>query len=122
MDKKVKEYIEKQDEEKKILLKKARRLVLKTIDNCQEEFNWGVPVYDKGKFYIAAMKTRIHIGMATTGLDKKVVDELEGTGNTMRHVKIHSLEEFDEQKLKNLIKVVHKKAECPTDYKSKRNG
>lgn len=120
MDKAVKAYIEKQDDLKKTLLKKARKLLLETIKNCHEEFNWGVPVYDGGKFYIAAMKTRIHIGMAITGLDKKVVDELEGTGKTMRHVKVHNLEEFDEKKLTRLIKLVHRGASCPHDYKSKK--
>jgi hypothetical protein len=115
MDKKVKEYIEKQDEPKKTLLKKARKLILDTIPNCEEKFMWGVPVYDDAKFYIAAMKTRIHIGFAIGGLSKKEIEEFDGTGKTMRHIKIHSLKEFDKQKLACLIKLVHKKATCPPD-------
>ena len=117
MDKAVKEYIDKQDPLKRTLIKKARQLILTTIPNCKEEFNWGVPVYDGGKFYIAVMKTRVHIGFAITGLDAKGVEKLEGTGKTMRHIKIHSLDEFDQQKLTHLIKLVHKKTTPPPDYK-----
>jgi hypothetical protein len=119
MNKAVKAYIDKQEDFKKNLLLKARNLIMNTIEDCDEEFNWGVPVYDGGKFYIAAMKTRIHIGMAITGLDQKTVEEFEGTGKTARHIKIHNLDEFDEKKLTRLIKIVHKKAKCPHDYKGK---
>jgi hypothetical protein len=98
----------------------ARKLLLETIPNCTEEFKWGVPVYDKGKFYIAAMKTRMHFGMATGNLTQVEISELQGTGKTMRHIKIHSLEEFDKQKLIKLIKLVYQKATCPPDYKSKK--
>ena len=52
MDKKVKEYIEKQDKLKKTLLKKSRKLILDNIPKCKEEFKWGVPVYDEGKLKI----------------------------------------------------------------------
>lgn len=118
MNKKVVEYIKKQEKWKKELLEKARELILDTIPNCKEKFNWGVPVYDGGKFYIAAMKTRIHIGFAITGLNEKEIEELEGSGKTMRHVKIHSLKEFNKQKLIDLIKLVYSKARIPSDYKS----
>lgn len=117
MDKKVKEYIQKQDKLKRMLLKKARRLILETIADCKEEFRWGVPVYDGGKFYIAAMKERIHVGFAIGGLSEEEIKEFEGTGKTMRHLKIHSLDEFDKKKLVRLIKLVHNKAACPTNCK-----
>lgn len=116
MDTKIKDYIEKQEEFKKLLLVKSRKLILETIPDCKEEFNWGVPVFDGGKFYIAAMKTRVHIGFAVTGLSDNEIKEFEGTGKTMRHIKIHSLKEFDKIKIKRLIKLVHKKASMPPDY------
>lgn len=109
MSQKVKEYIDKQPQPQKSLLKKSRKLILETIPNCHEEFNWGVPVYDNGKFYIASMKERIHIGFDITGLSKEEIEEFDGTGKTMRHIKIHSQDEFDEEKLVRLIKLVHKK-------------
>jgi hypothetical protein len=72
MDKKVKVYIEKQEGFKKEILKKLRKLILVTIPGCSEEFNWGVPVFDGGKFYIAAMKERVHIGFAILRVEMKL--------------------------------------------------
>lgn len=117
MDTKVTQYISRQAKEKKAILNKLRKLICNTIPNCKEEFNWGVPVYDGGKFYIAAMKTRVHIGFAIRGLEKKDIEAFEGTGKTMRHIKIHSVEEYDEKKLIKLIRLVHKNATVPPDYK-----
>lgn len=117
MNNKVKKYIEKQEDFKKELLYKSRELLIKSIPDCLEEFKWGVPVYDDGKFYLAAMKTRVHIGFTITGLSKEEVSEFDGTGKTMRHIKIHSMDELDEEKLRSLIKLVHEKTIPPSDYK-----
>lgn len=118
MDKKVKDYFDKQEKYKRDIMLKFRKLILNTIPNCDEEFAWGVAVYDEGKFYLGSMKTRVHIGFAITGLTKKEIENFEGTGKTMRHLKIHSMDEYDENKLRKLIRMVHKKASCPPDYKS----
>jgi len=36
----------------------------------------------------------------------------EGSGKTMRHIKIHSIDDIDEKKLVELIKMVDKKTTC----------
>ncbi|MDD2636376.1 MAG: DUF1801 domain-containing protein [Bacteroidales bacterium] len=118
MDDKVKNYIEKQDEPKKVILVVLRDLLLSTIEGCKEEFNWGVPVYDGGKFYIAAMRERVHIGFAITGLSDDEIKNFEGTGKTMRHLKIYTIDDIKNKNVKNLIKLVHEKASVPPDYKS----
>ena len=94
-------------------------MIMDTIPGCDEEFSWGVAVYDEGKFYIAAMKERVHIGFATTGLDKDEIKQLEGGGKTMRHLKIYSLDDIEDKKVAKFIRLVHKKASPPPDYKSK---
>ena len=112
MDKQVDEYIEKQKSPQKEILQKVRNIFLKTLPNCAEKSAWGVVAFAGGKFYIAAMKSRVHVGFAINGLDKEEIDLFEGSGKTMRHIKIHSLEEVDEKKLVKLIKLVDKKAIC----------
>jgi hypothetical protein len=112
MDKKVNEYIEKQKSPQKEILQKVRKIFLKTLPSCEEKTAWGVVTYAQGKFYIAAMKTRVHVGFAINGLNKEEISLFEGTGKTMRHIKIHSLEDIDEEKLVKLIKMVNKKAIC----------
>lgn len=112
MDKEVDEYIEKQKSPQKEILQKVRKIFLKTLPSCEEKKAWGVVTFAEGKFYIAAMKNRVHVGFAINGLDKEEVGLFEGSGKTMRHVKIHSLEDIDEEKLVELIKLVDKKAIC----------
>ena len=118
MDEKVKEYIEKQQSPQKEILKKVRNLILETIPDCAEKAAWGVVAFAGGKFYIAALKNRVHIGFAISGLSKEEINHFEGSGKTMRHIKIHSLSDIDEKKLVKLIKMVDKKAACPPDWKN----
>ena len=89
MNKKVNDYIEKQKSPQKEILKKLREIFQKTLPICEEKMMWGVVTYSGGKFYIAAMKTRVHVGFAINGLN-----------------------EIDEKNLIKLIELVDKKAIC----------
>ncbi len=117
MNEKVKEYIEKQDSPQKEIILKVRDIFLKSLPNCNEHFAWGVMVYEGGKFYIAAMKNRVHVGFAITGLNKEEINMFEGSGKTMRHIKINSLKDIKEERLVKMINMVNKKATCPPDFK-----
>ena len=112
MDKKVDEYIQKQKSPQKEILQKVRKIFQKTLPSCEEKMTWGVVTFAGGKFYIAAMKNRVHVGFAITGLNKEEIRLFEGSGKTMRHIKIPSLEDIDEKILVKLIKIVDKKAIC----------
>ena len=112
MDKEIAHYIDKQSSPQKESLKKVRKLILETIPGCEEKITWGVIGFAGGKFYIAAMKNRVHVGFAINGLSKEEISLFEGSGNTMRHIKIHSPADIDEKKLVTLIKMVDKKAFC----------
>ncbi len=112
MDNEVKEYIENQKSPQKEILQKLREIFLKTIPNCQEKKVWGVIAFSGNRFYIAAMKRRVHVGFSISGLNEEEIDLFEGNGKTMRHIKINSLKDIDEKKLVKLIKMVDKKALC----------
>jgi hypothetical protein len=112
MDKKVGEYIEKQKSPQKEILQKVKKIFLKTLPNCKEKSAWGIIAFEEGKFYIAAMKNRVHVGFSINGLNKEEIGSFEGSGKTMRHIKIHSSEDIDEEKLVKLIKLVDKKTIC----------
>jgi hypothetical protein len=112
MDEKVKGYIEKQGSPQKEIILKVREIFLKNLPNCKERFAWGVVVYGNDKFYIASMKNRVHIGFAITGLSQEEIRLFEGSGKTIRHIKIHSIDDIDEKKIQKLIKMVDKKTTC----------
>ena len=112
MDNQVNEYIKKQKSPQKEIIQKVRNIFLKTLPNCEEKKAWVVIVFAGGKFYIGAMKNRVHVGFAINGLNKEEIGLFEGSGKTMRHIKIHSLEDIDVKKLVKLIKLVDKKTIC----------
>ncbi len=56
MDNKVDEYIEKQKSPQKEICRKLRQIIFKIFPDIEERMKWGVPTYDKDKFYIVALK------------------------------------------------------------------
>ena len=112
MNKDIDAYIEKQKSPQKEILKKLRKFILKTIPGCNEKMAWGVPTFAGGKFYLVGLKDSVNLGFAIKGLSKEEFDFFEGGGKTMKHIKINSLDEIDEQKITKLLKLVHKKAGC----------
>ena len=112
MDKQVEEYIEKQKSPQKEIIQKVRKIFKETLPSSEEKMIWGVITFAEGKFYIAAMKNRVHIGFAITGLSKEEIGLFEGSGKTMRHIKIPELDDIDTKKLAKLIKMVEEKAIC----------
>jgi len=105
-------YIEKQKSPQKEILQELRRMFRETLPNCKEEMRWGVVTFGDGKFYIAAMKNRVHVGFAITGLSDEEMSLFEGNGKTMRHIKIPTVENIDKTNLVKLIKMVDQKAVC----------
>ena len=112
MDKQVNEYIEKQRSPQREILQEVRKIFRETLPNCEEELAWGVVAFAGGKFYIAAMKNRVHVGFAITGLSEEETTMFEGNGKTMRHIKIPTLESIDKIRLAKLIEIVDEKAVC----------
>jgi len=112
MDKKIKDYIEKQKSPQKEICLKLREIILKAIPGVKEEMKWGAIVYSNGKFYIGVVKYGVNLGFAIKGLSKDETDIFEGSGKTMRSIKIEKLDDIDEKKLIKLMKLVDKKAKC----------
>ena len=115
MDEKVDEYINKQKSPQKEICQKLRQIILKTIPEINEEMRVGVPCYGHtkedicGKYYIAALKDHVNLGFSLKGLSKEEIKLFEGTGKTMKHIKVFSLKDLDEQKLVKLINLVKEK-------------
>ena len=108
MDKKVDEYIEKQKSLQKEVCRKLREIILKTFPDIREEMKLGVPWYE-GKYYIVALKDHVNLGFSLKNLSKEEAELFEGSGKTMKHIKISSLQEIDEERIVKLLKLVEKK-------------
>jgi len=112
LDSKIALYIEKQQSPQKEIILKVRAIFNENLQNFEEEKKWGAIIFASGKFYLGVVKDRVHVGFAVSGLTKEEIKLLEGTGKTMRHIKIHSLDSIDEEKLVKLIQLVDRSAIC----------
>jgi len=86
-----------------------REIIFKTIPNVKEEMKWGVPTYADGKYYIIALKDHVNLGFSLKGLSREEQKLLEGSGKTMKHIKIRSLKEIEEKRIAELLERVWKK-------------
>ena len=112
MDLKVQKYVEKQKSSQKEICLKLREIILRTFPDIKEEMKWSVPAFSSGKFYIGAMKNQVNLGFSVNGLTEKQLALFEGSGKTMRHIKIRTFSDIDEKKIVKLLKMA---GECSGD-------
>ncbi|HEY55575.1 MAG TPA: DUF1801 domain-containing protein [Dehalococcoidia bacterium] len=112
MSKTIDDYINQQASPQKEICQSLRSLILKTIPGVKEEMKWGAPVFGEGKFYIGALKNHVNLGFSIVGLDREEIALFEGSGKTMRHIKVDKLENIDEKRIIGLLELVDKKSQC----------
>jgi len=105
MDKKVKNYLDKLPSPQKEICKIVRQVILESCPNLEETLKNGVPSYED-KYYIVGLKDHVNIGFSIAGLTPEELNLFEGKGKIMRHIKVYSLDDIDEKKIKKLLKVV----------------
>ena len=115
MNKEVSKYIEKQKSPQKEICKKLRKLVLKTLPKIDEKIKMGVAWY--GKYYIVGLQDSVNLGFSVKNLSKKDMDNFNGAGTYMRHLKFKNIKEIDEKKIVKFLKLVDKKASCGSCFK-----
>jgi hypothetical protein len=88
------------------LVKSVRAIVKKAAPEARESIKWAQPVYEsEGPFaYIKAFKNAVNFGF-WRGVD---LDDpqglLSGDGEKMRHVKLASLEDIDEEQFSAFVR------------------
>ena len=105
MNREVSQYIEKQNSPQKEVCQNLREIISKTFPNLKEEMKWGVPYYGN-LYYFVALKTHVNLGFSIAKLSNDEIKLLEGTGKTMRHIKLKNVEDIDETKITQLLKMV----------------
>lgn len=110
MNDKVTSYMEKQVSPQREICQKLREILLKTCPSVKEEMKWGVATYADGKCYIVALKDHVNLGFSLDALPAEEQRRLQGSGKTMKHIEFRSIEEVDEKRIAELLKIVLKKA------------
>jgi len=105
---KVTEYIDNAAEEQIVILEELRKLIHETVDNVSEEIKWGFPVFAQNKAFAYLRYAKKHITLGFYNIDKiKDPDNLlEGEGNTLKHIKIKSIDEIKQFVIAEWIKQI----------------
>jgi hypothetical protein len=112
MNNQIDDYINRQPSPQKEVCQHLRSLILKTIPGVKEEMKWGVPAFADGKFYIVALKDHVNLGFSIKGLTKEDIALFDGGGKTMKHIEVDRMENIDEKRIVELLKMVDKKGQC----------
>ena len=114
MSKTIEDYINQQPSPQKETCQSLRSLIQKTLPGVKEEMKWGAPVFGEGKFYIGSFKDHVNLGFSIVGLSKEEIALFEGSGKTMRHIKVDKPENIDEKRIVELLQLVDRKSQCVT--------
>ena len=98
-------YIQKQKSPQREICQALRNLILKEFPTVKEAMKLGVPWYE-GNYYIVALKDHVNLGFSLKGLSQEEARLFEGSGKSMKHIKVYSLNEIDEKKIVKLLKVI----------------
>ena len=99
-------YIGKQTSPQKEICQQLRKIIFGTFPDIEEEMKWGVPTYAKGKFYLVALKDHVNLGFSMEGLSEDEQKRFEGSGKTMKSIKVSSVQEINENEIAEKLKLV----------------
>ncbi len=110
MNQEVTTYIENSTENHKATLTALRKLVLSIAPNVNEQFKWSRPVYafEKDFCYLKTTKKHVTLGFFEFDKIKTNTQLIEGTGKSMRHIKISEVKDISDFQLKEMIEEVLK--------------
>ena len=102
----VDQYINELSGEIQEISSKVRETIFEVIPDAVEELKWGMPCYSKAKSfcYIKAAKKHVNLGFDQGANMDDPDGLLEGTGKSMRHIKLKPGKPFPEEQIKVLIK------------------
>jgi len=102
----VDEYIETATKEQQAILQKLRKIIEQAVPETKEGFKWKQPVYSTQKNFCYLKFTKKHVTLGFFNFEP--IDDtqnlLEGTGKRMRHIKIHQMEDIQENVFKTMLK------------------
>lgn len=104
----VSEYIEQCAKNHQEVLTELRALILSISPNVREQFKWSRPVYglDKDFCYIKTNKKHVTLGFFEFNKIKTNKQLIEGTGKSMRHVKLNETKEIKDFQVEKMLKEV----------------
>lgn len=108
MNEKVTEYINNAPKEQAEIMKAVRKLIHESVNGVLENYKWSRPVFslEKDFAYLKTAKNHITIGFFNFEKIDDKQNRLEGTGKSMRHIKLKNAEDIKPEHLKKWFKAV----------------
>ncbi|KKB34505.1 DUF1801 domain-containing protein [Bacillus thermotolerans] len=105
--KEVDQFISDLPEDLQNITKALRNLILNSSPKLKEEFKWSMPNYSYKGFvcYLQTAKTHVNLGFHKGNAlqDKDSNHLLQGTGKTMRYIRIKQMEDIQPEVFTSLI-------------------
>lgn len=103
MNNQVSEYIENAPLEQKEIMNILRHLIHQNIQDVVEDFKWNRPIFKTTKEFAYFLANKNYLTLGFTKNFEKLDDPnkiLEGTGKTMRHIKLKKTSDIDIELIK----------------------
>lgn len=104
----ISDYIQKANDDQIEILETIRQLIHTAVPGTTEAIKWKIPVFakDKDYAYLRFAKKHITLGFYNIGKIEDPNNLLEGTGSTLRHIKIRKVEDIDEKLVTKWLKAI----------------
>ncbi|HYO55021.1 DUF1801 domain-containing protein [Archangium sp.] len=100
-------FFAQQPPERREHLEALRALVKKAAPGARESMKWGMPYYQLKGGFCALYTSKTYAALSLMAPPEKLDDpegKLEGTGKTMRHLKVRSAADLDEASILRWVK------------------
>ncbi len=110
MNQEVNNYIKNSAENHKVILSELRKLIFAKAPNTTEQFKWSRPVYALEKDFCYLKTTKKHVTFGFFEFNKIQTNQhlIQGTGKSMRHIKLSQVSEIEEFQVGKMIEEVLK--------------
>lgn len=90
------------------LLQALRELIRSIAPDAEEQYKWSRPVYALEKDFCYLKTTKKHVTLGFFEFDKISTNKhlIEGTGKSMRHIKLSTIDQIEELQIATIIKEV----------------
>jgi hypothetical protein len=97
MDPQISQYIESAVPEQQRIMTQVREIIHQTVPDVQESFKWSRPIFSTSKdfAYLKTAKNYVTLGFNDFSKFEDPDGKLEGTGSSMRHIKIKTAADID---------------------------
>lgn len=102
----VTDYIEQAPSPFNEIMQQLRALIHESVPDVAEEFKWSQPVFKSSKDFCYLKATKKHVNLGFMDVQKLSDPDglLEGTGKSMRHVKVKTIADIHEALFKTWLK------------------